>query len=246
MRYNISEREVYIVAKHKLLFIDDDNNVLLMNKEFFLDAGYAVATTTSAKKGIALLDKHSFSCIILDVMMPGLDGLDCCKLIRKKSDVPIIFVSGKASEEDRIEGLLLGADDYITKPYSLRELAARIEVNIRRHQSVNKKVKASSILEFPPLSIDLIEHKAFYNNEEEIPLSNREFVLLHLLATKPGEAFTFEEIGNKVWGAYLETDRRSIMVSVSRLRKKLDYYEGLQDIIQSVWSKGYRLSQKSK
>lgn len=234
------------MAKHKLLFIDDDNNVLLTNKQYFLDAGYAVATTTSAKKGIALLDKHNFSCIILDIMMPELDGLDSCKLIRKKSDVPIIFVSGKASEEDRIEGLLLGADDYITKPYSLRELDARIKVNIRRHQSVNKKVKDSSVLDFPPLSINLIDHKAFYNNDEEIPLSNREFVLLQLLATKPGEAFTFEEIGKKVWGAYLESDRRSIMVNVSRLRKKLDYYEGLQDIIQSVWSKGYKFSPKSK
>lgn len=233
------------MAKHKLLFIDDDNEVLQMNKQFFLNAGYAVATTTSAQKGIALLDKHNFSCVILDVMMPSLNGLDSCKLIREKSDVPIIFLSGKVSEEDRIEGLLLGADDYITKPYSLRELAARIEVNIRRHQSVNKKVQDSSILELPPLSIHLIDHKAFYNNDEEIPLSNREFILLQLLASKPGETFTFEEIGNKVWGSYLETDRRSIMVNVSRLRKKLDYYEGLQDIIQSVWSKGYKLSPKS-
>lgn len=232
------------MPKQKLLFIDDDNGVLLTNKQYFLDAGYAVATTTSAKKGISLLDKHNFSCIILDVIMPDLDGLDSCKIIRKKSDVPIIFVSAKASEEDRIQGLLLGADDYITKPYSLRELAVRIEVNIRRHESVNKKVKDSSILEFPPLSLDLINHKAFYNNEEEIPLSNQEFILLQLLASKPEEVFTFEEIGNKVWGAYLESDRRSILVNVSRLRKKLDDYEGLQDIIQSVWSKGYKLSQK--
>lgn len=231
------------MAKHKLLFIDDDNNVLLTNKQYFLDAGYAVATTTSAKKGISLLDKHRFSCIILDIMMPELDGLDSCKIIRQKSDVPLIFVSGKVSEEDRIQGLLLGADDYVTKPYSLRELAARIEVNIRRHQSINQKVKDSSILDFPPLSLDLINHKAFYNNEEEIPLSNCEFVLLQLLATKPEEAFTFEEIGHKVWGSYLDSDRRSIMVNISRLRKKLDNYEGLQNIIQNVWSKGYKLSQ---
>lgn len=233
------------MAKHKLLFIDDDNKVLFLNKQYFLDAGYAVATTTSAKKGIALLSKHNFSCIILDVMMPELNGLDSCKIIREKSDVPIILLSGKTSEDDRIEGLLLGADDYITKPYSLRELAARIEVNIRRHQSVNKKVKDSSVLEFPPLSIDLIDHKAFYNNKEEIPLTNREFALLQLLSTKPGEAFTFEEIGSKVWGSYLETDRRSIMVNVSRLRKKLDDYEELGNIIQNVRAKGYKLCPKS-
>lgn len=232
------------MAKHKLLFIDDDNEVLLMNKKFFLDSGYAVATTTSARKGLALLDKHNFSCIILDVLMPELDGLDSCKLIREKSDVPIIFLSGKIEENDRIEGLLLGADDYITKPYSLRELAARIEVNIRRHQSVYQKVKDSSILQFPPLYIHLIDHKVYYNNKEEIPLSNQEFALLHLLAAKPETTFTFEEIGKKVWGSYLESDRRSIMVNISRLRKKLDEYEGLQDIIQSVWSKGYKFSPK--
>lgn len=234
------------MSKHKLLFIDDDKEVLNLNKQFFLNAGYAVATTSSAKSGIALLDKHDFSCVILDVMMPELDGLDTCKLIREKSDIPIIFLSGKVSEEERISGLLTGADDYITKPYSLRELSARIEVNIRRHQSIHKKVKDSSILEFPPLSINLIEHKALYNNTEEISLSNREFVLLQLLASKPNQVFTFEEIGTKVWGSYLESDRRSIMVNVSRMRKKLDQYEGLENIIESVWSKGYKLSSQSK
>ena len=112
-------------------------------------------------------------------------------------------------------------------------------------QSVKEKVKDSSILSFPPLSINLIEHKAYWN-EEEIPLSNREFDLLHLLSTKPGEAFSFQEIGKKAWGSFLESDRRAIMVNISRLRKKLDLYEGLEDIIESVWSKGYRLLPKNK
>ena len=230
--------------KHRLLLIDDDKDVLIMNKKFLLKAGYNVVAVITAKDGIAFLKKHDFSCIVLDVMMPEMDGFSACKRIRELTDIPIIFLSGKATEEDKIEGLLTGADDYITKPYSLRELSARIEVNIRRYQSVKKKVKDSSILSFPPLSINLIEHKAYWN-EEEIPLSNREFDLLHLLATKPNEPFSFQEIGMKVWGSFLESDRRSIMVNISRLRKKLDLYEGLENIIESVWSKGYKLSPKS-
>ncbi|MBQ3600666.1 MAG: response regulator transcription factor [Lachnospiraceae bacterium] len=231
--------------KHRLLLIDDDKDILIMNKKFLLKEGYNVVAVVTAKDGIAFLKKYDFSCVILDVMMPDTDGFATCKRIRELTDIPIIFLSGKASEEDKIQGLLTGADDYITKPYSLRELSARIEVNIRRYQSVKEKVKDSSILSFPPLSINLIEHKAYWN-EEEIPLSNREFDLLHLLSTKPGEAFSFQEIGNKVWGSFLESDRRAIMVNISRLRKKLDLYEGLEDIIESVWSKGYRLLPRNK
>lgn len=228
---------------HKLLLIDDDTEVLGINQKFFSDAGYSVTTAASAKEGLTLLKKHHFSCIVLDVMLPDIDGFQACENFRAISDVPIIFLSGCVTEDDRIKGLMSGADDYMIKPYSLRELAARIEVNIRRHTISKKATKDTSRLEFPPLSIDLLSHKVLWDREE-IPLSNREFELLHLLATRPGQAFTFKEIGEHVWGSYLENDRRSIMVNVSRLRKKLEKYKGLENLIESVWSKGYRFTGK--
>lgn len=227
--------------KHKLLLVDDDKEVLGINKAYFEEEGYLVATASSAKEAMAYMKKNAFSCIVLDVMMPTVDGLTFCKTIREFSDIPIIFLSGKVEEEDRINGLLLGADDYLTKPYSLRELSVRIALHIRRHQASHKASTSSSLLEFPPMVIDILGHKVFWD-EEEIPLSNKEFELLHFLASKAGEPCTFEEIGEAVWGSYIESDRRSIMVNISRLRKKLETYTSLEHIIESVWSKGYRFT----
>lgn len=230
--------------KHKLLLVDDDKEVLGINKTYFEEEGYLVAAATSVKEAMAYMKQTTFSCIVLDVMMPHVDGLTFCKTIRKYSDVPIIFLSGNVEEEDRINGLLLGADDYLTKPFSLRELSVRIGMHIRRHEASRKASNSSSLLEFPPMVIDVLSHKVFWN-EEEIPLSNKEFVLLHLLAGKAEEPCTFEEIGEAIWGSYIDSDRRSIMVIVSRLRKKLENYTSLDHIIESVWSKGYRFTIRS-
>lgn len=228
--------------KYKLLLVDDDREVLGINKSYFEEEGYLVATASSAKEAMAYMKKNTFSCIVLDVMMPDVDGITFCKTIRKESDVPIIFLSGKAEEEDRIKGLLLGGDDYLTKPYSLRELSVRIGLHIRRHEASRKaSPSSSSLLEFPPMVINVLSHKVFWNGEE-IPLSNKEFELLHFLASKAGETCTFEEIGEAVWSSYIDSDRRSIMVNVSRLRKKLESYTCLDHIIESVWSKGYRFT----
>lgn len=189
------------------------------------------------------MKKNTFSCIILDVMMPEINGFSACKKFRTISNAPIIFLSGRADEEDRIKGLTIGADDYITKPYSLRELAIRIEIHIRRYEANNQTKQELSVWEFPPLTIDIIKRKVYWN-DEPISLSNKEFDILKTLAEKPGETFRFDEIGNAVWGDYLESDRRSIMVNMSRLRKKLQNYEGLENIIESVWSQGYRFTGK--
>lgn len=227
--------------KHKLLLIDDDKEVLAINKTYFEQEGYLVAAASSAKEAMSYMKKNTFSCIVLDVMMPNIDGFTFCKTIREHRDIPIIFLSGKVEEKDRINGLLLGADDYLTKPYSLRELSLRIGLHIRRHEASHKTTTTSSLLEFPPMVINLMSRKVFWN-EEEIPLSNKEFELLHFLASKAGEPCTFEEIGQAVWGSYIDSDRRSIMVNVSRLRKKLEMYTSLDQIVESVWSKGYRFT----
>lgn len=232
----------------KILLIDDDAEVLEINKKFLLKEGYQVAVSTSAVKAIPILKKYPCDCIILDVMMPELNGYDACAEIRNFSDTPIIFLTGKSAEEDRINGLMLGADDYIVKPYSLKELSLRIQALMRRRQFSQSNAHAlqpATRLSFPPLLIDTLEHKVYCNNEE-IPLSNREFSLLQLLASNPEQAITFEEIGIKIWGTYTETDRRSIMVNTSRLRKKLEAYPELDGIIETVWSEGYRFLPKKR
>lgn len=227
----------------KLLLVDDDIDVLNINKKYFHQLKYDVKVATDAEKAIELLSSFKPECIVMDVMMPGMDGFKACQQIRSKYDIPIIFLTGKDTEDDKINGLLIGADDYMVKPYSLRELDARIQVQIRKHQMLQQSA-SSNILEYPPLSLDLVKHKAFYQ-VEEILLSNKEFDLLHLLAASPNQVFTFEDIGNKLWGGYIESDRKTIMVTASRLRKKLDTYPGLSNFIQTVWSKGYQFVPKS-
>ncbi len=221
---------------HTVLLVDDDVQVLELNVKYLKKNSYHVQAAMNAATALKIVQKSSPDCIVLDVMMPDMNGFTACRELRKYVDVPIIFLTGRTSEEDKIKGLMLGADDYMVKPYSLKELSARILVNIRRY-------KASSIsittISYPPLLLDLSLHKAFFH-DEEIPLSNREFQLLYYLVNRKNELVTFQEIGEKVWGFYSDEDRRSIMVNVSRLRKKLGGYSGLENMIETVWSKGYK------
>ena len=225
-----------------LLLIDDDKEVLTINTKYFKQLHYEVKAVTNARSALTLLKSFSPDCIVMDVMMPGMDGFKACTKIKEICQAPIIFLTGKDTEDDKIQGLLLGADDYMVKPYSLRELEVRIQVLIRRYQNISVTDKAS-ILEYPPLRLDLTKHKAYYQ-DDEIALSNKEYDLLHLLAASPNQVFTFEEIGNAIWNSYLESDRRTIMVTASRLRKKLDDYPGLSRFIETVWSKGYKFVTK--
>lgn len=222
-----------------LLFIDDDLEILAINAKFFTKEGYNVTTASTVKDGIRLLKNINPDCIILDIMMPEQNGFTACRMIRDFSLAPIIFLSGCTSEDDKVNGLLLGADDYMIKPYSFRELAARIQVQLRRH----KAIACNNILSSPPLTLNLVLHKAYYNNEE-IPLSNREYQLLYLLISNPNQPVTFKEIGKYMWKYYSEEDRRTIMVTASRLRKKLESYTGPMNMIETVWSKGYKFNKK--
>ena len=224
-----------------LLLIDDDKEVLTINTKYFKQLHYEVKAVTNAKSALTLLQTFSPDCIIMDVMMPGMDGFKACTKIKEICPAPVIFLTGKDTEDDKIQGLLLGADDYMVKPYSLRELEVRIQVLIRRYQ--NTSASKPNILEHPPLRLDLSKHKAYYQ-DDEISLSNKEYDLLYLLAASPNRVFTFEEIGNAIWNTYLESDRKTIMVTASRLRKKLDAYPGLSHFIETVWSQGYQFVTK--
>lgn len=218
-----------------LMLIDDDIDVLDLNKSYFEKEGFEVVTFDRVRDAVKALSSLSPDCILLDIMMPELDGLSALPMIKERTSAPVIFLTGKDTDDDKVSGLLLGADDYVVKPYSLKELSARITVQLRKR----KEVKNNNVIYYPPLKIDLINHKVFCN-DEEIPLSNREFELLYLLASHPGKIITFEEIGLSIWKIYQETDRRSIMVMASRLRKKLESYNGLSNLIETSYGKGYK------
>jgi DNA-binding response OmpR family regulator len=226
----------------ELLLIDDDIEVLELNKKYLTGEGFLVTTASSPQKGIELAKKRMPDCIVLDIMMPKMNGFEVCSEIRKFSSAPIIFLTGKGSEDDKIDGLMKGADDYIVKPYSLRELKVRIDVLLRRtlHQPAQS---ADNILTFRDLTIDRLAHKAFFRGEDLL-LANREYEVLLYLATHPNEEVTFAELGTALFGTYQENDRRVVMVNVSRLRKKMSCDPTLENMIETVWSKGYRFIKK--
>lgn len=218
---------------HKILIIDDDRDVLAVNAKSLSEKGYGVYTAETAAQGLELLKGCAPDCILLDVMMPGMDGFEACRKIREISGVPVIFLTGRVSEDDKVNGLLLGADDYMEKPYSLKELEARIVVNLRRGGETHDR------LQFPPLEIDLTRKRAFFGGKD-LNLSGQEYDLLYLLASHAGEILTFEQIGMRIWDSYREDDRRTLMVAVSRLRKKLEAFPAAARMVETVWSRGYR------
>ena len=225
--------------KYHVLLVDDDSEVLKLTDSFLRKKGLDTGLATSVKDALRFFDTETFHCIVLDVMMPEIDGFQAFSLIRERSDAPILFLTGKTEEADRIRGLSLGADDYIIKPCSLEELYLRIMIQIRRQQANRQQ---SGILEIAPLSINLFTHRAYYNETEEIPLSKREFDLLSLLAEHRGEVMPFERIGTLIDGGYIDADRKNIMVNMSRLRKKLEGYVGLENAIETAWGTGYRFT----
>lgn len=221
-----------------LLLIDDDIEVLKLNQKYLTQEGFTVYISSDPRKGIAGAKKVNPDCILLDVMMPGMDGFQVCQEIRKFSSAPIIFLTGKDTEDDKINGLMTGADDYIVKPYSIREVKVRIDVLLRRFKKETPSENAN-VLTFQNLTIDQLAHKAFYKGED-LGLANREYEVLLFLAQNPGREITFEELGTKLFGSYQESDRRAVMVNVSRLRKRFEGNYELENMIETVWSKGYK------
>ena len=219
---------------HKLLIIDDDREMLDIISANFREKGYRVHTMTGGKNAVSFIRVNSPDCVILDVMMPGLDGFRVCENIRKVSSVPIIFLTARITEEDKVSGLLIGADDYIEKPFSFRELEARVQVSIRHNQAATP-----GKLLFPPLETDIEGHRVLCDGID-IRLTAQEYDILYFLVTSDKDVITYEDIGVRVWGVYHDPDRRSVMVMVSRLRKKMASNCVADSMIETVWTKGYK------
>lgn len=222
----------------KLVMIDDDAEVLAINQKYLTGVGFTVYTAVSPKEGILSIREHLPDCILLDVMLPEADGYRVCRYIRSFSSVPILFLTARGSEEDVVRGLTCGGDDYLIKPYSLRELKARVDLLIRRRRQL-ESVSSDLLLTIGNLTIDKLAHKALYRGENLL-LSNREYEVLLYLAEHADRDVTFEELGCALFGSYRESDRRSVMVNVSRLRKRFEGSYELENRIETVWSKGYR------
>lgn len=223
----------------KILIIEDDENILQLERDYLeansFETDFAVDGEAGAKKAI----ENKYDLILLDIMLPGLDGFEICKRIRDVKNIPILLVSAKKSDTDKINGLSFGADDYIIKPFSPSELVARVKAHISRYQRLTNTPEPS-ILTLGNLKLNKDSGEVFLN-ETEIALTKKEFEVLFLLASKPDTVFSKNELFEQIWGYDSLGDTSTLTVHINRLRDKLKETDPDSDYIKTVWGRGYRL-----
>lgn len=218
-----------------ILVVDDEEKLLSLISKFLTTEGFHVEVATAGKEGLLLMQKIRFDLIVLDWMLPDMTGLDVIRKIRKENNIPVIFLTAKSSEVDKLVGLELGADDYITKPFSLRELAARIRVVLRRVDTQFEQ----HIWQRLDLKIEPDNFRVLKANEE-IPLTPSEFKILRLLASQPGRVFTRLQLVETILGEAYDGYERSIDTHISNIRKKLSQDE--YQYIETVHGVGYKFT----
>ncbi len=220
---------------YTVLLIDDDERLGKLLTEYFSRYDLTLISEISPKAGLERLENTNIDLVILDIMLPEIDGFEVCRTIRKNSDIPILMLTARGEVMDRIIGLELGADDYLSKPFEPRELVARIHNILKRTQS-DKIANKPEILQFPNLKIDKFKRLVTIK-QQTIELTTKEYALLLLFAESPYKIFTRDEIMNALSGIDAELFSRSVDILVSRLRQKI---QPLDSCIQTIWGTGYR------
>lgn len=222
----------------KVLIVDDDENICEVVKLYLENAGYETELSFDGKDAEEKFLSYKPDLVILDIMLPHIDGIGVLKWIRKESDIPVIMLTAKGETFDKVLGLELGADDYIVKPFQAKELLARVKAVFRRysHENENKE-----ILNFHDLSIDINSYKVIYSGNE-LKMPPKEFELLYFLALNKNKVYTREQLLCEVWGYDYPGDSRTVDVHIKRLREKLP--DGLNWRLETVWGVGYKFEVK--
>ncbi|MFZ5354598.1 MAG: winged helix-turn-helix domain-containing protein [Bacillota bacterium] len=259
------------MQSHKILIIDDEIELAEIIRDYLVRNGYSCMIRSSGKEALTAFDEYSPDLLVLDVMLPDMDGMEVCRLLRSKSDVPILMLSAKCSDIDKILGLGLGADDYITKPFSSGELLARVNAHLRRYKagkaqtgrnqtesgglqcsvsdagspgSIEVKDKAGA-LHTGDLRIDSESYSVFKNGEE-LKLTAKEFELLYYLASNHNRVFTREQIFNRIWNFDEFGDINTVTVHIRRIREKIEDDPSHPVYIKTIWGVGYKFDEVRK
>lgn len=221
----------------RVLIVEDDNDLSNLIKDYLRIEGYVGVIAEDGNRGIELAKEEKFSLVILDIMLPEVDGITVCRKIREVSNIPIIMLSAKCSEMDKILSLGVGADDYMTKPFSPMELLARVKAHLRRANFREKKTLDEDVISFGKLDIYPKSYKVLLEGKE-IVLTTKEFQILDFLSENSGQVFTKEQLYDGIWGCSEFMDENTIAVYVKRLRGKLG--EIGKQSIKTVWGIGYK------
>jgi DNA-binding response OmpR family regulator len=233
-----------MMANEKILVVDDEKDIADLVEIYLVGDGYQVLKAYNALEGLKILDKEDVKLVLLDIMMPGMNGLEMCKRIREKNNIPIIMISAKSTELDKILGLSTGADDYVTKPFSPLELTARVKSQLRRYTQLNpaapEKETQTDEVTVGGLVINKKSHRVWVY-EQEVKLTPIEFEILFLLASNIGKVFSTDDIFEAVWHEKAYEANNTVMVHIRRLRTKLGEDERQNKIISTVWGVGYKI-----
>jgi len=231
------------MPSEKILVVDDDKEIAELVEIHLVSDGFTVKKAYSAMEGLKILQNDDIKLVILDIMMPGMDGITMCKKIRETSAVPIIFLSAKSTDLDKIIGLGTGADDYVVKPFNPLELMARVKSQLRRYTELNP-VKVETVSDNEICIDDLCINKenhvvVAYGNE--VKLTPIEFDILYLLASNLGRVFSTDEIFERVWNEKMYEANNTVMVHIRRIREKIELDPRNAKIIKTVWGVGYKI-----
>lgn len=227
----------------RILVVDDEVEIADLIEIHLKNEGYQVVKAASGQQALDVLASQDVHLVILDVMMNGMDGLEVCRRVRRETTIPIIFLSAKAEDMDKIMGLSTGADDYLTKPFNMLELLARAKAQLRRYLQFSPKTSGedNQIIDLADLVIDRLSHQVTVYGQE-VHLTPTEFDILILLASHPGRVFSAEEIFSRVWQEKYFESNNTVMVHIRKLREKLELNPQEPRLIKTVWGIGYKLA----
>ncbi len=224
----------------KILIIEDDKDIAEIEKDFLLVSGYDVDISLDGVEGIKMGLCENYDLILLDIMLPGISGFEICKRLREKIDIPILLVTAKTDDIDKIRGLGLGADDYIEKPFSPSVLVARVKSNISQYKRIKQSgEKKERLVEYGDISINPLTHRVFVRGKE-VDLKNKEYELLLFLMNNIDIVFTKEQLYENVWGYDAIGDNSTVAVHINRIREKIEEDPSNPQYIRTVWGSGYR------
>ena len=224
----------------KVLIVEDEESIAEIEKDYLELSGFSVVIEKDGTLGLAKALGEDFDIIILDLMLPGSDGFEICKRIREVKNTPIILVSAKKEDIDKIRGLGLGADDYITKPFSPSELVARVKAHIARYARLVSTAKNDNeIVEIRGIKVDKTARRVFVNGEERV-FTTKEFDLLTFLAQNPNRVYTKDELFREIWDMESIGDIATVTVHIKKIREKIEFDTSKPQYIETIWGVGYR------
>ncbi len=225
----------------KILIIEDDTDIAAIERDYLELSGYQVSVCTDGASGLSAALEQPFDLLLLDLMLPEVDGFTICRKVREVKDIPILMVTALGKDVDKIRGLGYGADDYIEKPFSPSVLVARVKAHLAQYRRLKPSAAETTLLTVGPLTADTACHQ-ITKNGAAVPLKNKEYELLLFLMRHPGQVFSREDLYEMIWGLESLGDNITVAVHMKRLREKIEDDPAHPQLLQTVWGVGYRLA----